>query len=77
MLQEDGSISVNAGDDYSVQGEVWNFRLQATSTISTMDPDNVAVFDFSMSLLDGCLNDELSSPSIIEDIEYYIAYTGL
>ena len=42
-----------------------------------MDPDNVAVFDFSMSLLDGCLNDELSSPSIIEDIEYFIAYTGL
>ena len=76
-MQDDGSINVNAGDDYSVEGEVWNFRLKATSNISTVNPENVAMYDFSVSLLDGCLNDELSLPSIINDIDYYIAYTGL
>ena len=76
-MKDDGSINVNAGDDYSVEGQVWNFRLKATSMISTINPENVAQFDFGMSLLDGCLNDELSSPSIIDNIEYYIAYTGL
>ena len=30
-----------------------------------------------MTLLDGCLLDELSNPSTIDDIEYYIAATGL
>ena len=75
-MQDDGSINVNAGDDYSVEGEIWNFRLKATSTISTINPGNVAMYDFSVPLLDGCLNDELSSPSIIDDFVYYIAYTG-
>ena len=60
-----------------MEGEVWNIRLKATSVLSTQDTNNVAMYDFSISLLDGCLNDELSSPSIIDDIEYYIAYTGL
>ena len=68
---------MNAGDDYSVEREVWNFRLKATSIVSTVNPENVAMYDFSVSLLDGCLNDELSLPSIINDIDYYIAYTGL
>ena len=76
VLQADGSINVNVGDDYSVEGEVWNMRLKATSAISTLDPNNVAMYDFSISLLDGCLNDELSSPSTIDDFDYYIAYTG-
>ena len=74
-MQDDGSIKVNVGDDYSVEGELWNIRLKATSVISTEDPHNVALFDFSISLLDGCLNDELSSSSIIDDFDYYIAYT--
>ena len=30
-----------------------------------------------MSLLDGCLNDELSSPSTIGDFDYFITATGL
>ena len=51
-------------------------RLKATSAISTLDPNNVAQYDFSISLLDGCLNDELSSPGFIDDFDYYIAYTG-
>ena len=68
---------MNAGDDYSVEREVWNFRLKATSIVSTVNPENVAMYDFSVSLLDGCLNDKLSLPSIINDIDYYIAYTGL
>ena len=29
-----------------------------------------------MNLLDGCLLDELSDPSTIGDIDYYIAATG-
>ena len=44
--------------------------------MSTVDSENFALFDFGMSFLDGCLNDELSLPSIIEDFDYYIAYTG-
>ena len=51
-------------------------RLKATSAISNLDPNNVAQYDFSISLLDGCLNDELSSPSTIDDFDYYIAHTG-
>ena len=30
-----------------------------------------------MTLLDGCLLDELSDPSVIDDFDYYIASTGL
>ena len=73
---DNGSINVNAGDDYSVEGQIWNLRLKATSTISIINLENVAFYDFSVSLLDGCLNDKLSSPSIIDNIDYYIAYTG-
>ena len=29
-----------------------------------------------MNILDGCLLDELSDPSTIDDIDYYIAATG-
>ena len=75
-MQDDGSIDIDIGDDYSVEGEVWNMRLKATSAISTLDPNNVAQYDFSISLLDGCLNDELSATSIIDNFDYYIAYTG-
>ena len=35
ILQPDGSINVNAGDDYDIEGEVWNLRLKVRSTIST------------------------------------------
>ena len=75
-MVDDGSINVNAGDDYSVEGQIWNLRLKATSTISIINLENVASYDFRVSLLDGCLNDELTSPSIIDDFDYYIAYTG-
>ena len=67
---------MNAGADYSVEGEIWNLKLKATSTKSTLSPNNIAEYDFSISLLDGCLNDELSSPSTIDDFDYYIAHTG-
>ena len=30
-------------------------------------------FDFSLALLDGCVNDELSDPSTIDDFDYNIA----
>ena len=33
-------------------------------------------FDFSISILDGCLKDKLTASSEIEDFDYYISYTG-
>ena len=63
QLQSDGSINVDLGDDKSVQSEVWNFKLKATSDLSTLTSDKVVEYDFSISLFDGCINDELSSPS--------------
>ena len=77
VLQPDGSINVNAGDDYDIEGEVWKLRLKVRSTVSTQSPNDVVVFDFSISMLDGCLNDILSAPSTIADFNYYIGHTGL
>ena len=37
----------------------------------------MATFDFSVSLLDGCLNDELTATGSIDDVTYFIAQTGL
>ena len=34
-------------------------------------------FEFSVAFSDGCLLDELSNPSSIEDFNYYIAATGI
>ena len=76
QLQADGSIDIDVGDDYTLEGQVWNLKLKATSKLSTLDPENVVEYAFSMSLLDGCLNDELSDPSTIDDFNYYIALTG-
>ena len=75
-MQSDGSINIDFGDDKTLEGEVWNFRLKATSTISTEDSGNIAEYEFSMSLVDGCVNDELSLPSTIDDFNYYISSTG-
>ena len=33
-------------------------------------------YDFAVTLKDGCLMNELSSPSVIDDIDYYIGSTG-
>ena len=60
-----------------MKGEVWTFKLKATSDLSTIDAEKTAEYEFSINLFDGCLNDELSSPSSIEDFDYYIAATGL
>ena len=76
-LQNDGSINVDLGGDKSVKTEIWNFKLKATSDLSTLDSDRVAEYEFSISLLDGCIYDELSSPSLIDDFDYYIDDTGL
>ena len=77
QLQNDGSINVDLGGDKSVKTEIWNFKLKATSDLSTLDSDRVAEYEFSISLLDGCIYDELSSPSSIDDFDYYIDDTGL
>ena len=76
QLQQDGSINVDFGDDKTLEGEVWNFKLKAISTLSIQESGNIAEYEFSMSLVDGCVNDELSLPSTIDDFNYYISYTG-
>ena len=60
-----------------MKGEVWTFKLKVTSDLSTIDAEKTAEYQFSVNLFDGCINDELSSPSSIEDFDYYIAATGL
>ena len=72
----DGSINIDVGSDYSVQDEVWNFKLKATSVESTMDPNNIVEYEFAVTLKDGCLMNELTNPNDIDDIDYYIAATG-
>ena len=76
-LQEDGSINIDVGSDYSVQDEVWNFKLKATSVESNTDPNNIVEYEFAVTLKDGCLMNELTDPNDIDDIDYYIAATGL
>ena len=76
-LQENGSINVDFGDDKTLVGEVWNFKLKAFSTLSEEKNGNIAEYGFSMSLVDGCVNDELSLPSTIDDFNYYISTTGI
>ena len=60
-----------------MKGEVWNLKLKATSVLSLVDSGNVAEYEFNISLVDGCVNDELSSPSTIDDFNYYISSTGV
>ena len=57
--------------------QTWTFRLKATSTESSISSANVVDYDFTMSLLDGCIIDTLSNPSSIESFDYYIDVTGL
>ena len=63
LLQNDGSINVDLGEDKSVQSETWNFKLIATSDLSTLAFDKIVEYEFSISLFDGCIYDELSSTS--------------
>ena len=53
-LQVDGSINIDVGPDYSVENQVWTFKLKATSTLSTVEPENVIEYLFSMNLQDIC-----------------------
>ena len=68
-------MNIDVGNDYSVLGEHWDLRLKATSFKSATK--STAEYDFSISLFDGCINDELYLPSQIDDFDYYIAHTGL
>ena len=43
----------------------------------SIQADSRAEYSFAITLLDGCLLDELYDPSFIDDIDYYIASTGL
>ena len=74
-MQNDGSIGIDFGSDYSVEGQVWSLRLKGVSVESTMADRNIQ-YDFSMSLIDGCINDVLSGASTIDDFAYNIAMTG-
>ena len=58
-------------------GEIWTLKLKATSELSTLNSEKTAEYGFSINILDGCLFDELSTSSTIEDFYYYIAETGL
>ena len=75
-LQTDGQVDIDVGDDYSVLDEAWNLKLKATSTSSTVSSENVVEYGFSIDLVDGCQLDELSDPSTIGDVDYYIAASG-
>ena len=55
--------------------ETWDFRLISMSTDSSTN--SKVDFDFTISLRDGCVHDELSQPSTINGLDYYIAVTGL
>ena len=76
-LQDDGSINIDVGSDYSVKDEVWSYKLRAKSTESVKDRKNMIEYEFAVTLKDGCLMNELSEPSAIDDIGYYIGSTGL
>ena len=39
--------------------------------------NGVIEYPFSVSMIDGCVNDELSNPSTIDDFTYYIGSTGV
>ena len=46
-LKTDGSIIIDAGSDYSVLNENWDFRLTARSTDSSTN--SMIEYDFSMT----------------------------
>ena len=77
FLQPDGSIDIDCGDDTSIAGQTWSFRLKATSTRSSPTSNNEAQYDFSVTLAETCKNDQLTSLHGIDDIDYFIGYTGL
>ena len=71
-LQKDGSIKLDVGNDFSVVGQTWNLRLTAISDKSEAYPIGIS-YDFSISSLDGCLLDTISSEDSIEDFSYYLS----
>ena len=75
-MNDDGSIDINAGADLSIAGQVWNLKLKLSSDEST-EADGEIEYLFTVSMIDRCVNDELTSPSIISDFDYFIAATGL
>ena len=76
QLQADGSIKIDAGNDLSIEGQDWNFRLKLTSVESLESSRDQLDFDFTMNIKDRCINDVLKATSLISDLSYYIAYTG-
>ena len=52
-------------------------KLKATSIESVKDRNNMIEYEFAVTLKDGCLMNELSNSSTIDDIDYYIGATGL
>ena len=77
VLQSDGSIDIDCGDDTSIAGESWTLRLKATSTRSSSSVNNEVLYDFTMTLAQSCENDQLTSTSSIDDKDYFIGQTGL
>ena len=75
VLQTNGSIQIDAGNDYSVLDEIWHFRLIAISSESIQNSN--VVFDFRMTFKDGCLMDNFSDPSSIDSLDYYVDFTEI
>ena len=61
ILQPDGSIDIDCGDDTSISGETWSLRLKGVSTRSSTNFNNEVHYDFSVTLTETCLNDQLTS----------------
>ena len=75
QLREDGSIDVDFGTAKTYAG-VWKFQLQVESVKSTVESERAATFEFSMTLLDRCVKDELTKEELIKDFDYYMGVTG-
>ena len=71
-MQTDGSIKLNVGNDYSVVDQTLKLRLTAISDKSELSTIGIN-YDFSISLLDGCILDTISSEDAIEDFNYYLS----
>ena len=55
--------------------EYWDFRLKAESSESATN--SMVEYDFSTSLIDGCLLDVLTDLSTVDNFVYYLDDSGL
>ena len=73
-LQIDGSINIDVGSDYTVENQVWTFKLKATSTVSNVEPQNVIEYQFSMNLKDICWDANLQAANFVQSTVSYFLF---